>query len=193
MSGGAGRLLVASLHQGIADLLPGRLEFYESWLNPAGLRHGRIGLAPLAALLSFLRQEGQPYHLVAARAGEYAADWTVAALPVLTRTALRVGPSRLRLRLALRVARQLVRQTGGGSPAIVHQRRRGRAIDIRGSVFCEVRARMDQPMCGFYVSAIRRVLDRCRVEGRVEADSCRATGGERCLLRVQLGVPAADR
>lgn len=195
MSGGAGRLLVASLHQGIADLLPGRLEFYESWLNPAGLRNGRIGLAPLAAVLSFLRQEGEPYHLVAARAGEYAADWTLANLPVLTRTALRVGPSRLRLRLALRVTRQLVRQTYGGSRAIVHhQRRGGRAIDVRGSVFCEVRGRMDQPMCGFYVSAIRRVLDRCRVEGRVEVDSCRATGGERCLLRLQLGVPAtADR
>jgi hypothetical protein len=58
---GIGRLLVASLHQGIADLLPTRLEFYEAWLNPSGLRDGRIGLAPLAAVLSFLRQEGEPY------------------------------------------------------------------------------------------------------------------------------------
>ena len=41
---GIGRLLVASLHQGIADLLPTRLEFYESWLHPSGLREGRIGL-----------------------------------------------------------------------------------------------------------------------------------------------------
>ena len=62
---GVGRLLVASLHQGIADLLPTRLEFYEGWLNPAGLREGRIGLAPLAAVLSFLRQEGEAYRLVA--------------------------------------------------------------------------------------------------------------------------------
>ena len=65
---GIGRLLVASLHQGIADLLPTRLEFYESWLNPAGLRDGRIGLAPLAAVLSFLRQEGEPYRLDRRRA-----------------------------------------------------------------------------------------------------------------------------
>ena len=57
---GIGRLLVASLHQAIADLLPTRLEFYEGWLNTAGLRDGRIGLAPLAAVLSFLRQEGSP-------------------------------------------------------------------------------------------------------------------------------------
>ena len=80
---GVGRLLVASLHQGIADLLPTRLEFYESWLNPSGLREGRIGLAPLAAVLSFLRQEGEAYRLVAARAGEYSAEWTVAELPAL--------------------------------------------------------------------------------------------------------------
>ena len=40
-----GRLLVASLHQAIADLLPTRLEFYEAWLTPGGLREGRIGLA----------------------------------------------------------------------------------------------------------------------------------------------------
>ena len=39
---GIGRLLVASLHQGIGDLLPTRLEFYEAWLNPSGLRDGPL-------------------------------------------------------------------------------------------------------------------------------------------------------
>jgi len=75
-----GRLLVASLHQAIADLLPTRLEFYEEWLTPAGLRDGRIGLAPLAAVLSFLRREGKAYQLVSARAGEYTAEWVFADL-----------------------------------------------------------------------------------------------------------------
>ena len=89
---GVGRLLVASLHQGIADLLPTRLEFYEAWLNPAGLREGKIGLAPLAAVLSFLRQEGEPYRLIAARAGEYSAEWTVAGLPPIQRTIIRAAP-----------------------------------------------------------------------------------------------------
>src|SRR5947207_14465938 len=101
---GIGRLLVASLHQGIADLLPSRLEFYESWLNPTGLREGRIGLAPLAAVLSFLRQEGEPYHLVAARAGEYTAEWTVAELAPLERTNIRSAPVSIRPRLAIRLA-----------------------------------------------------------------------------------------
>src|SRR5215211_7754716 len=87
--GGVGRLLVASLHQGIADLLPSRLEFYEAWLNPSGLRDGRIGLAPLAAVLSFLRLEGKPYRLIAARAGEYTAEWTVAELSGFKRAIIR--------------------------------------------------------------------------------------------------------
>src|SRR5688572_31862174 len=76
-----GRVLVASLHQAIADLLPTRLEFYENWLNVSGLREGTIGLAPLSAVLSFLRSEGEAYNLITARAGEYAADWTVGTLP----------------------------------------------------------------------------------------------------------------
>ena len=79
--GSIGRLLVASLHQSIADELPTRLEFYESWLSPEGLRDGRIGLAPLAAVLSFLRQEGGgAYPRVTARAGAHSAEWLVDAL-----------------------------------------------------------------------------------------------------------------
>ena len=50
-----GRVLIASLHQGIAETLPDRLEFYENWLTVEGLREGTIGLAPLHAVLSFLR------------------------------------------------------------------------------------------------------------------------------------------
>ena len=75
-----GRVLVASLHQAIADLLPTRLEFYENWLNISGLREGTIGLAPLSAVLSFLRTEGDAYELITSRAGEYAAEWTAAQL-----------------------------------------------------------------------------------------------------------------
>jgi len=70
---GIGRVLVASLHQGIADILPNRLAFYEHWLNTEGLRDGTIGLAPLSAVLSFLRQEGPAYELITGRAGHYAA------------------------------------------------------------------------------------------------------------------------
>ena len=42
-----GRLLPACLHQAISDVLPERLEYYEEWLSPDGLRDGSIGLAPV--------------------------------------------------------------------------------------------------------------------------------------------------
>ena len=103
-----GRLLVASLHQGIADLLPMRLEFYEAWLHPSGLREGRIGLAPLAAVLSFLRLEGAPYHLIAARAGEYTADWTVAGLSPFRKRFILAMPPSLRKHMVVGIAQWMV-------------------------------------------------------------------------------------
>jgi hypothetical protein len=109
-----GRVLVASLHQAIGEVLPNRLEFYENWLNVAGLREGTIGLAPLFAVLSFLRTEGEAYHLVTARAGQYAADWTVNNLPPLERRVMRALPTGLRTRAALGNARALVRGNCSG-------------------------------------------------------------------------------
>ena len=100
-----GRVLVASLHQAIAELLPNRLEFYENWLNVSGLRQGTIGLAPLFAVLSFLRTEGEAYNSITSRAGEYAADWTVNNLAPLERRVIGALPARLRARAALRTAR----------------------------------------------------------------------------------------
>src|SRR5918994_4182017 len=181
---GVGRVLVASLHQGIADLLPSRLEFYEAWLNPAGLREGRIGLAPLAAVLSFLRQEGEPYRLIAARAGEYSAEWTVASLPPFRRTMLRAAPQPLRLRLVMGIARKMVRSTYGGSRAVVRWRDGRGAVDIRGSIFCEVRERADQPLCEFYASAIRRLMYLFNLDADVETEQCRASGAGQCLVAI---------
>jgi hypothetical protein len=181
---GVGRLLVASLHQGIADLLPSRLEFYEAWLNPAGLREGRIGIAPLAAALSFLRLEGEPYRLIAARAGEYSAEWTVAAMPPMQRALVRAAPPRLRLRLVMRLARRLIRRTYGGSRALVRWRDGRAAVDIRGSIFCEVRERAAAPLCEFYASAIRRLMYLFNLEVDVETEQCRAAGGGQCLVAI---------
>src|SRR6188508_2074890 len=106
---GIGRVLVASLHQGIADILPTRLAFYENWLNAEGLREGTIGLAPLFAVLSFLRQEGDAYPIITMRAGEYAADWTIQSMPPFRRSMIKAAPVWLRTRMLLRLARQLVR------------------------------------------------------------------------------------
>src|SRR6476646_4636218 len=136
---GIGRVLVASLHQGIADILPTRLEFYENWLNAEGLREGTIGLAPLHAVLSFLRQEGDAYKIITMRAGEYAAEWTVASMPSAERALIKAAPSWMRARLVVGEARRLVRTSYQGSRAISRIRRGTARIDVRASIFCTVR------------------------------------------------------
>ena len=189
---GVGRLLVASLHQGIADVLPTRLEFYEGWLSPAGLREGRIGLAPLAAVLSFLRQEGEAYQLVAARAGEYSAEWMFAELPPFERRVVTGMPGAIRLRLVTRLARRLVRQTYGGSRAVVRWRKGRGSVDLRGSIFCEVRGSVEEPLCEFYAAAIRRLMRLFNIQVEVETERCRATGAGQCLMSVSIQQNLAD-
>lgn len=189
---GIGRLLVASLHQAIADLLPTRLEFYEAWLNPTGLRDGRIGLAPLAAVLSFLRQEGELYRLVVARAGEYTAEWTVADLHRFTRAVIRAAPPAIRVYLVTRLARLMIRRAYRGSRAIVRWRKGRGAVDLRGSIFCGVRDRVEQPLCEFYASAIQRLMRLFSLDAEVGTERCRATGAGQCLMVIVVrpaGVP----
>jgi hypothetical protein len=189
-----GRFLVASLHQAIAELLPDRLEFYENWLSVAGLREGTIGLAPLSAVLSFLRGEGEMYQQVVTRAGEHAADWTVNGLPAVERRLLTVLPQRLRTRGALRTARALVRATYPGTRAIVRVRRDAASIDLRGSLFCEVREASPRALCGFYIAAVSRILARFSVPADAQVDTCRAaTRGQGCLMSVVVRqAPAAE-
>ena len=180
-----GRFLVASLHQAIAEVLPDRLEFYENWLSVSGLREGTIGLAPLHAVLSFLRGEGEAYSQVVARAGEYAAEWTVNNLPALERRVLCTLPVRLRSRAALRTARLLIRATYPGSRAIVRVKKDSASVDLRGSLFCEVREASARPLCGFYAAAISRVLQKFSVPGEAHVDACRAASkGQGCLMSI---------
>ena len=189
-----GRVLVASLHQAIADLLPTRLEFYENWLNVAGLREGTIGLAPLTAVLSFLRAEGHAYSLITQRAGEYAAAWTFENVPTLERRIVRALPAGLRARAALRTARALVRATYPASRAITRVKGGEVIVDLRGSLFCEVRETSVEPLCGFYASAIAGVLKLFDVTADARVNECRASGGARgCQLSVTLPGRATDR
>lgn len=181
---GIGRVLVASLHQGIADILPTRLDFYENWLNAEGLREGTIGLAPLHAVLSFLRQEGEAYHIITARAGEYAAEWTVESMSPLERTMIKAAPAWLRTYLVMRLVRRLVRATYQGSRALTRVRQRSASLDLRASIFCTVREPVAQPLCSFYAAAITRMMSLFNVQGRTQVVSCRGTGETTCLLRV---------
>jgi bacteriochlorophyll 4-vinyl reductase len=185
-------VLVASLHQGIADILPTRLTFYENWLNAEGLREGTIGLAPLYAVLSFLRQEGDAYQMITTRAGEYAAEWTVASMPPLQRAAIRAAPVWLRTRMLLRLARQLVRNSYTGSRAISRFRRGLASIDVRASIFCTVREPATYPLCGFYAAAFTRLLTLFNMHARAEVVACRGTGEPSCVLKFALNGQARE-
>ena len=183
---GIGRVLVASLHQGIADLLPMRLGFYEGWLNAEGLRDGTIGLAPLYAVLSFPRQEGEAYQRIMTQAGTYAAEWSVESMPPLQRRLIKGAPAWLRGRLLLRFARQLVRESYRGSRAVSRLRRGTASVDLRSSVFCTVREPVPEPLCGFYVAAFTRLLALFDMRARAEVVACRGTGGSTCLLSIAM-------
>jgi hypothetical protein len=184
---GIGRVLVASLHQGIADILPNRLAFYENWLNTEGLRDGTIGLAPFYAVLSFLRQEGDAYHIITSRAGEYAAEWTVESMPPLARATIRASPEWLRGRLLVRLARRLVRNSYRGSRAISKVRGGTARIDVRASIFCSVREPVSLPLCGFYAAAFTRLLTLFNLRARAEVLACRGTGEPGCVMSMALG------
>jgi len=186
---GIGRVLVASLHQGIADILPTRLGFYENWLNAEGLREGTIGLAPFYAVLSFLRQEeGDAYQMITTRAGEYAAEWTVQSMSPVQRSMVRAAPGWLRGRLMLRLARGLVRNSYQGSRVISRLRRGTARVDVRASIFCTVREPAPHPLCGFYAAAFTRLLALFDLPAQTEVVACRGTGKPTCILQIALAT-----
>jgi bacteriochlorophyll 4-vinyl reductase len=185
---GVGRVLVASLHQGIADVLPTRLGFYENWLNAEGLRDGTIGVAPLSAVLSFLRQEGEPYDQIMRVAGEYAADWTVDSMAPVWRGTVAALPTRLRARLLLGVAGRIVRSSYHGSRVRASVRKSVARVEVRNSILCVVRDPVPQPLCRYYAAAYSRVLARFELPAVAAVSSCRATepAGSSCTLTIPL-------
>jgi hypothetical protein len=183
---GIGRVLVASLHQGIADTLPQRLSFYESWLHAEGLRDGKIGLAPLYAVLSFLRQEGAPYETITRSAGEYAAEWTVESMGPLERQLIKSAPAWLRPRLVLRLAKRLVHDSFRSGRLTFRLRKGVASMELRESPFCNVREPVPNSLCGFYVAAFNRLCKLFDVASRIDVVSCRGTGKPACTMTVTL-------
>jgi predicted hydrocarbon binding protein len=72
----------------------------------------------------------------------------------------------------MRLARKMIRNTYKGSRAIVRWRKGEGAVDIRGSIFCEVRDRVEHPLCEFYASAVRRLLYLFSLDADVGAGQC---------------------
>ncbi len=179
-----GRIVVAALHEALADHLPLRLEFYETYLRPTGMRAGTIGVASFTAALSFLRAEGDAYEPVVRRAGGLAAEWLFASQPAPRRVVWRWLPQRLRARVAMTLAARLARLTVVGASGRLAGRRGDRRLLIAGSPFCGTRHRVDAPLCGFYAAALQRFFDLLDVGATADAVECRAAGAGTCVVRV---------
>lgn len=189
---GIGRLLISSLHQGIADVSPMRLEFYENWLSPAGMRDGRIGLAPLGAVLSFLHREEPPANDdIARRAGTYAADWTFEEISAMRRWVIRQLPVRLRVRAALGLGKRLVMATVRQSKVKVRMHTAGAVVEIQSALFEQLRDPASVPMRGFYAAALQRLLALCTIDGDVSVASEHEAGWS-LAVTVRGPAPASD-
>jgi hypothetical protein len=184
--GHIGRLVAASLHQAIGEVLPDRLEFYETWLHSEGLRDGSIGRAPMMAVLGFLRTEGPAYDRVVARAGELAAEWALMALPAFRRRMVGWMPGRFRMRAALRVTRLIAEVVDSHSRLRVRSRGHGARVEVSSSVFCAVRGLHAAPLCGFYRSLAVTTLAHFGLPSTAQVDECRAMGAGACVISVTL-------
>ena len=181
------RLLAASLHQAIADLLPMRLEFYESYLRPRGWREDAVNLAPVAAVLSFLRREDEDtYDAVMGKAAAYASEWWMLAQPWHVRSAGRMLPVRMRLRQLATLARRHFETSYRGTKVRTRVRRRQIEIEIRGSIFCNARDHAQHPQCRYYLAFVNALLVREGMRGEGQIVACRAVDGDTCLLRIDV-------
>ena len=186
-----GRLVAACLHEAISQTLPDRLEYYEYWLNSEGLRDGNIGAAPIAAVLGFLRTEGEAYDGVMRRGGELAASWTVASLAPVRRRAILWLPRALRARAALRVAAGIVRGMSSRSQASTRVRGGQANVEVVSSLFCTVREASAAPLCAFYLAVAIETLRQFGLAASGRVERCHAVQGQTCLITLQLSDAAA--
>ncbi len=181
------RLLAAALHQAIVDLLPERIEFYESYLRPRGWREDAVNLAPVTAVLSFLRhEEPGTYDAVMVQAASYASTWWMAHQPWHVRAGGRLLPVSLRLRQVGRIAKRHFEQSYRGTKVKVRVRRRALELEVRGSIFCSSREHAHEPHCRYYLAFLEALLTRATFRRHGSFPACRALGGDCCIVRVDV-------
>lgn len=179
---GIGRLLIASLHQAISEQIPARLSFYEPWLTTDGFRTSRVSLAGIRAAFSFLRRDDHAYDPIMRRAGELAASWVWEDLSAVRRGWLRALPAWGRRRAATGLARRLVADAWRESRSHARWRKGEGRLSIDDSLFCEVRASVSDPLCGYYAAGLSEFLRHLGVETPVCIEACRAKGASRCEI-----------
>jgi hypothetical protein len=132
------------------------------------MRDGRIGLAPLGAVLSFLHREEAPTNdQIVARAGRHAADWTFADVSGLRRWYIRRLPTSMRARAALSLGKKLVFATVRQSKVKTRFDGTTAGIDINSALFDQLRDPATIPMRAFYASAVARLMAHCAVDADV--------------------------
>jgi Flp pilus assembly protein TadD len=187
-----GRILATSLYQAISELLPIRVEFYESWLSPKGFQARRVYVSGVRAVFSFLRREPGGFDPVVRRAGALAAYWMFDELPPIRRRLLQALPRALRFRAALALAKDLVRETWDQSAVKIRWRREASTLTITRSIFCDVREAAPLALCGFYAAGLETCLRRLDLEAEVRIERCQARDGGACTLVVtSSAAPAA--
>src|SRR5436189_293718 len=125
---------------------------------------------------------------MAARAGEYAAEWTVQSMPPFERSLIKSAPAWVRARLLLRVGRHLVRASYTGSRVVSRVRRGTARMDVRASIFCSVREPVAYPLCGFYAAAFTRLMTMFNLKATAAVTACRGTGESSCVVMIPLSA-----
>ncbi|MEW5983580.1 MAG: tetratricopeptide repeat protein [Acidobacteriota bacterium] len=182
-------MLVASLHQAVAEHLPSRADFYAPWLHSESLRTPRVSVAGIRAALSFLRLEDSAYDSVVRRAGALAAEWTWQRIAGPRRGWLRMLPGHLRARAACRLTRSLAADAWQETRVATRWRRGEGTLTIGQSLFCSVRGHVADGLCGFYAAALETFLRELHVDARVEIALCVARGEGGCALCVRPRAP----
>jgi hypothetical protein len=178
-----GRLLVMALHQAIAEELPTRADFYEHWLGPDRWRESGLGQAPMAAVLGFLRTEGQSCGRVMTRAGHLTGEWGWESRPAWRRKWVCRLPKAPRRLVVAAWLRQQVTDTCPQTTAIVRLSQRSSGwfsgpsggqcdLTIVGSVFCGSREKPAEPLCGFYAAMAAAVLTCAQMPASGRMEQC---------------------
>jgi predicted hydrocarbon binding protein len=83
----------------------------------------------------------------------------------------------------------MVRSTYGDTSVHVQWRKWHAAVDLRASLFCEVRDPVDHPLCEFYAAALRRLMSMFQLDAEVITERCRASGAAQCAMSLTVRPP----
>jgi predicted hydrocarbon binding protein len=101
-------------------------------------------------------------------------------------------PPAIRKRMVVDIAQWMARNTYGDTNVTVTWRQWSGVVDLKSSLFCEVREHVEAPLCEFYASALRRLMSLSNLDADVVTEQCRGTGAPRCAMSVTLR-PATGR